>query len=213
MIQHSGRAGDALLVDSEWRRLLRGSDHGQGAQLVALPDDPQTVRAFVGVGEPPFPAADRERIGRMIHEAYRARARRTYLLANPSMEEFDGLPDGLRESNQREADHILTKMREIDAELVPLAGAAPFELDEREVERLAEMEHGRWNAERLAAGFEWGEDNDAVARTHPYLVPWSQLPETVKDIDRDAVRKDSRAVGGDRPRGSAAPRQHRGDAP
>jgi len=55
-----------------------------------------------------------------------------------------------------------------------------------EVEIMARMEHARWVAERWLAG--WTPDSkDSVRRRSPYLVPWGQLPEDVKDYDRKAV--------------------------
>ncbi|NLX96914.1 MAG: Ryanodine receptor Ryr [Rhodopirellula sp.] len=57
-----------------------------------------------------------------------------------------------------------------------------------EVERMAEMEHGRWNAERLRDGWRYGHPRDDQRKVHDCLVPWSELPETIKRYDRDAVR-------------------------
>jgi hypothetical protein len=57
-----------------------------------------------------------------------------------------------------------------------------------EVEILAEMEHARWNVERLLGGWKLG-DKDITKKISPYLVPWSELPENVKECDRDAIRE------------------------
>jgi hypothetical protein len=37
-------------------------------------------------------------------------------------------------------------------------------------------------------GWTWSEQRDDTARTHPYLVPWSALPEAVKELNRVAIR-------------------------
>jgi hypothetical protein len=50
------------------------------------------------------------------------------------------------------------------------------------------MEHARWNAERLLAGWTLGE-RDTKRHINPYLVPWSELPENIREYDRQAVRK------------------------
>ena len=54
-------------------------------------------------------------------------------------------------------------------------------------ERMAEMEHDSWVAERLSQGWKYGP-HDVDGRTSPYLVPYSELPDDIKDLDRDAVR-------------------------
>jgi hypothetical protein len=60
---------------------------------------------------------------------------------------------------------------------------------EEEVERLAEMEHGRWNVERLLEGWRYGPKKDVDQKVSPYLLPWSQLSEEVKGWDRNTVRE------------------------
>ena len=59
---------------------------------------------------------------------------------------------------------------------------------EDEVEILAEMEHQRWNSDRLLDGWVLGEKKDVEKKTSPYLVPWSELTHDVKEQDRQMVR-------------------------
>jgi hypothetical protein len=42
--------------------------------------------------------------------------------------------------------------------------------------------------ERLASGWTYGEAKNTSEKTSPYLVPYDELSETVKDQDRDVVR-------------------------
>jgi hypothetical protein len=58
-----------------------------------------------------------------------------------------------------------------------------------EVERLAKMEHDRWFQERVSDGWTFGEQRDAQKKRSPYLVPWEQLSDDVRDLDRNTVRK------------------------
>ena len=62
------------------------------------------------------------------------------------------------------------------------------EFTDREVEILAEMEHGRWTVERLLDGWCLGEKKDVIRKISPYLKPWAELPEDVKEFDRRTVR-------------------------
>ncbi len=185
VIEHSGRAVDALLADADWQRLARGDR----AQLVPLPHDAQTVRSFLGVDPPQLASADREHVARawLMRPTDSGRWRVTPDLTR-RCEEFDRLPEYLRESNLRQADHIFAKLREIGCTAVPITEAPPFDgFDDSEVELLAEMEHGRWMSEKLTQGYARGEKKDDVARTHPHLLSWARLPEPIRDLDRAAV--------------------------
>jgi len=55
------------------------------------------------------------------------------------------------------------------------------------IEILAENAHDAWAAARFAAGWQHGPRYDAVAHLHPNLVPYGDLSEAEKDIDRDVV--------------------------
>ncbi|HTT54082.1 MAG TPA: RyR domain-containing protein [Streptosporangiaceae bacterium] len=55
------------------------------------------------------------------------------------------------------------------------------------VEILAENAHDAWAATRLADGWSYGPHVDYLAKQHPSLVPYAQLSEADKDIDRNVV--------------------------
>jgi hypothetical protein len=57
-----------------------------------------------------------------------------------------------------------------------------------EIERLSELEHGRWNVERLNSGWRWADKKDEALKLSPYLVAWRELPDDIKAYDRDAIR-------------------------
>jgi len=79
----------------------------------------------------------------------------------------------------------------LPADKIPLPEFSPAE-----VERMAEMEHGRWNVERLDSGWRHGDKKDEERKLSPYLVPWTQVPEGIKVYDRESgpdVAEDSRA--------------------
>ncbi len=69
--------------------------------------------------------------------------------------------------------------------------AAAFKLTLAEVERLAEMEHERWCAERTREGWRYGppSPSDKARKTHPDLVAWAALPEGERAKNRVAVRE------------------------
>jgi hypothetical protein len=135
-------------------------------------------------------ADTRETIARAIHEDYRRARANKAPSQEPSRAVWDELLDHLKESNRQQADHILEKIHRIGHTVhkVNNRKATPITFTRDEVEIMAEMEHARWNSERLSNGWQWGEKRDAIEKTSPYLVPWSQLPDEIKEWDRHTVR-------------------------
>jgi hypothetical protein len=181
VISGSGGAADASLADVEWTSPAPG-------RHVALPDDPSIVRAFVGSGAPVLDGELRERIARTVHDAYREHVEERERAVMLAERDFDRLPEALRSLNLRQADHIVGKLREIRCRVVHAPTRATFSFDAHEVETLAEMEHGRWCAEKLADGYRFGERRDDEAKTHPDLVSWRDLSESSRAVCRAAVR-------------------------
>jgi hypothetical protein len=59
-----------------------------------------------------------------------------------------------------------------------------------EVELMAELEHDRWLAERLFEGWTQAPGpKDPERRTHPDIVPYDELADEVKELDRMVVRR------------------------
>jgi hypothetical protein len=132
-----------------------------------------------------------ETLARAMHEEYvrqQARLGRSSA-SNPSMVPWQELPDDLKESNRRQADHIGVKLRAVGCAIAPLTDWQEplFQFSGEEVERLARMEHERWVKERRAPGWKLGT-KDLEKKTTPHLVPWEDLTEDVREIDRDFVR-------------------------
>ncbi len=57
-----------------------------------------------------------------------------------------------------------------------------------EIEFMAELEHERWNQERLKEGWQLGPERNVEKKISPYLVPWSELPDEIREYDRETVR-------------------------
>ena len=53
---------------------------------------------------------------------------------------------------------------------------------------MAEIEHIRWTVERLLDGWTLGPARDTEKKISPSLVSWAELPDDVKEWDRQAVR-------------------------
>ena len=116
------------------------------AGVVELLPDAMTIRAFIA---PTMlaraPRAAVARYSTTIIAAASASARATVTRPCARWEE---LPETLRASNLAQADDIPSKLALIGKRAMP--GGEPLELGPDQVELLAEVEHGRWNAERLS---------------------------------------------------------------
>ncbi|MEO0085071.1 MAG: RyR domain-containing protein [candidate division WOR-3 bacterium] len=146
---------------------------------------------LAGVGQQ-IERDERDVIGRQIHEEYlrSQREKGDTPDENPSLVPWYRLPPHLRESNRRQADDIRRKLESIGCRIVPAAEAADekFEFTSDELERLAKEEHDRWVREREADGWRFAPKKDVQRKLSPYLVPWEQLAEDIRDNDRNAVR-------------------------
>jgi len=133
---------------------------------------------------------DLDRLARAIHQQYceDVKAFEGEETSPNAAVTWDELTPEKRDSNRHQADHIPVKLRAIGCTSGPINDprqAASF--TDEEVELLARMEHTRWCKEQLLGGWSPGERNNQ-AKTHPYLRPWEDLPEEIKEYDRKAVR-------------------------
>ena len=62
------------------------------------------------------------------------------------------------------------------------------------IEQIAERVHDSWAAERLSKGWTLGPKRSDENREHPSLVPYNELPESEKDLDRVMVRTSLAAI-------------------
>ena len=54
-------------------------------------------------------------------------------------------------------------------------------------EKIAENVHDNWALGRISQGWTYGENRDDVLKTHPCLVPYSDLTEEEKYFDRNTA--------------------------
>jgi hypothetical protein len=207
-------------------RVVVCSDHAGGlAILVGEAADSDDVVRIVGLGAE-ICTRDLvedgifELLGRSIHAAYVAERRSDGSLspADAALVPWSRLPEALKASNRAQAAHIGTKLDAVGCGLVPLedVDCGWFSFTRAEIELLAEMEHERWVVERRAAGWRLDPERDAKRKTTPYLVGWDELPDDIRDRDRETILRLPaqvngagyqivRLVNGDGDRGLAAP--------
>lgn len=134
-----------------------------------------------------------EVIARAMHEDYvrQERAAGHSPATNPSMVDWDRLPESLRASNRLAAVDTGAKLATIGCDIRRWTdwGAEPVVFSPAEVEVLAGLEHQRWRREREAAGWTLGAAKDIARRRSPHLVPWDELSDAVRELDRNQVRE------------------------
>jgi len=179
IIQDSGREADKLTVDPDW------ADSGK---LALMPADMMTIKTFIDSGTRRLDATAREILGRGIHVRYQRSQFENAARSDPSMTDWDNLPDGLRESNLQQADDIERKLRAIGCTIHPVKDreVVLMKFSKAEIEKLAEIEHARWTVERLLDGWRQGP-RDVHNKISPYLVSWEELPGNIKKYDLYAV--------------------------
>jgi hypothetical protein len=138
-----------------------------------------------------------ERLAEAAHDAYRAgrerdgwtygprdNARKTHPLLVP----YAQIPETYKDSNRATVRNIPRKLAAIGCRMAAARTVDPprsFTPDELGV--LDRVEHELWMEERIAAGFELGEPTDEHPNRSPYLVPFDELPDDVRQRDRDLI--------------------------
>jgi len=181
LLQGSGREAERLI--QEWPP--KSFDN-----LLVIPPDPMTIRAFLhlGVGAsevmPPEIITD---LARQVHEDFLDQQR--YSHPDPVMQPWAKLRPDLQESNCSQIEYLESILRANGFD-VRDAGVPPNNpaFKPEGVERMAEMEHGRWVLERIASGWIYGAKKDAKEKISPYLVGWSELGDSIRKYDRQSVR-------------------------
>ncbi|PZF97392.1 RyR domain-containing protein [Micromonospora deserti] len=138
-----------------------------------------------------------ERLARQIHEQYLRSQRRLGARDGdgPAMVDWSRLPESLRRANRAHVQDIAAKLVNLGCVVAPRHGTAggaahraASEAIEDRIDELARLEHDRWCRERRGEGWLFGEPRDDARRRHPALRPWDELPEDVREKNRDEIR-------------------------
>ena len=181
VIRDSGRAAFDIFKDENWNDI---------PGLIMLPNDPQTVKTFVqGIPQSEvLTGEDRQTMAIEAHKNYQEKHSHRHVKKDPALADWHELPSDLKHSNMQQIDHIEEKLRTIGYGIRKVE-TGPIQVKKflkPKIDHMAEMEHGRWNVERLLSGWSLGE-RDIDKKTSPYLVSWSDLPESIRKYDRQAV--------------------------
>jgi hypothetical protein len=180
----TGSAGgaDAIVADPVWNGV---------SNLLAVPLDEASVQALV---TSPTVAHDPDTLTEMA-KAFHAR----YISDNPgkmpeNLRPWEQLAGTYQTANLEQSRYAVEILRAAGFDVRPKSGSSDAigsfagDVFMNDVERMAELEHGRWNIERLREGWRFGLVRDNAKKFHDGLVAWSKLAENIREYDRNSVR-------------------------
>ncbi len=144
------------------------------------------------VGVQIYMADVQEMLARALHEAYLEQrlGAGERLGSTPSLTSWSELHDEFKLSSRRNAADISSVVATLGYNVRPASGQeSSLVLTEDEIDVLAERVHERWVDERETGGWRRGAKRDDAERIHPDLVPWDDLPDDRREIDRQLLRK------------------------
>jgi len=108
---------------------------------------------------------------------------------HPLLVPYDRLDEVYKESNRATVRYIPKKLDEAGYVMVPSrSNEPPIQFPGDDLEKLARLEHDLWMKEKQAQGFTVGEPTEADPLRNPHLVPWEEVEEGIRQIDRDLIR-------------------------
>ncbi len=136
-----------------------------------------------------------EKLARLVHTMFVEERTAGSESPDPAtLVEWRDLPEEYRASSRAQAARLGPKLYAIGCGLAPLEewGAPEATLTEDEVEKLAQLEHEGFVAERMGAGWEKGAMKDRDRRIDPFLVSWDELArvpggEEARNVNRAAA--------------------------
>ncbi len=173
------RAVEEILEDDRWR------NH---RNLIALIPDPMTIRALL--------LSPSTHIGMdSIAKAAKASHNKTiegkrHEVIDPAMVPWKKLDAKFKESSiqQKLYAEAILRYGGYGLRKKPKKEIKLIEFPSDRLELMAEIEHGRWNLERTRSGWQEGKERDPYKKISPYLKPWTELSDVVKEWDRDYVK-------------------------
>jgi len=188
LLQDSGGAAGNVLLQRRW---------GNQPNLIVLPPDPDTLWALVCMNEES--KLDKQKVrklARTVHDAYRKQRLKNFNSETSVIDDlkvvmkWGQLDPKLQISNIRQVEfyeHLL-KRAGIGIRVSKKPKLYPIHQDKKRFDLLARLEHSRWNAERLLAGWRYGPVKSIENKINPNIRTWEELDEGTRKYDFVAVQ-------------------------
>ena len=171
--------------DSDVAQLIQTLDK-EGTPETRAIGQPELVGSWKAITQ-----SDLEPTARAIHEHYiegELSRLKGNAVENPSLVSWAKLPELKRDQNRFQGDHLPVKLRAIGLDMSVRHDSDQLtEALEKNRDRLAEMEHRRWNAAQWLAGFKHGEPRNDDKKIHPSLKDWDALSPAEQAKDFEAI--------------------------
>jgi hypothetical protein len=180
-VSETGGASDEILADPIWAK---------SPGIIALPFDTASIQALATHPTLLPPADVLEKMAQEFHRRYLAGQIKSL---PEKLRPWAKLPDTYQTANLEQAKYAVGILRAAGFEVRPITGGADAIKDfsnpkfEADVRRMAELEHGRWNVERLRDGWRPGQKRDDNEKVHNSLVSWNVLPQEIRKFDYESV--------------------------
>ena len=174
---NSGGAADAILGDALWAGVKT---------LMPIPMDKATFQALLMPARNDLDPAKVTEMAQEFHLRYVAGSAKRL---PTNMRPWSKLEETYQNANLAQAKYAVIILEACGFATRPSNNPVIFTgFTDKDIESMAEMEHGRWNVERLRDGWRPGKTRDDAKKVHDCLVPWAILPEEIRHYDYDAVR-------------------------
>lgn len=108
---------------------------------------------------------------------------------HPWLIPYNELPEIAKDANRITVRSIPRKLAAAGYVMIPARSNEPaLTFPGDDLEKLAEFEHQLWMESKLAAGFTRGKPTPENPKQNEYLVPWDDVSDEIKQIDRDLVK-------------------------
>ena len=154
----------------------------------ALPWEDASVQALVNIPKNEFKKEVLTDMAKAFHNNYVEVSAKKMPV---NMKPWDLLDETYKTANLEQAKYaveILTAAGFI-VKLSKRPNPKAVKFTKKQIEKMAILEHGRWNVERLRNGWRPGDCKDEENKIHNCLVPWEQLSDEIKGYDIGAVEK------------------------
>jgi ppGpp synthetase/RelA/SpoT-type nucleotidyltranferase len=176
VVDEVGGASKDLVKDILWSGV---------PNLMPLPFDTMSVQAFVTQPGDTFGDKTLEEMAMAFHANYVSISSGRL---PDNMKPWPNLKETFKKANIEQARYAVRILETCGFKVREVPSPSVFQgFSDEEIKRMAEMEHGRWNMERLKNGWRFGTRDDDK-KLHNCLVKWKDLPESIKKYDLDAVR-------------------------
>lgn len=125
-----------------------------------------------------------EKLARAIHETYRAQK----TTAGRNTERWEDLMETFRAASRAQAQHIDVKLTNVQCRQIGTNLITNVVFTLPQIEHLAALEHWRWCVDRWLDGWTYAPERNDARLEHTALVPYDELPEEMKELDRQTVR-------------------------